>query len=86
MALWLFQRGLRYGRIATSWLLINLSAGVPTVLSVVVYHESLSLRKTLVLLLIVLSLALLWWDRKQDMDKAQTGDMLPVPGSVGEVD
>jgi drug/metabolite transporter (DMT)-like permease len=86
VALWLFQRGLRYGRIATSWLLINLSAGVPTVLSVVVYHESLSLRKTLVLLLIVLSLALLWWDRKQDMDKAQTGDMLPVPGSVGEVD
>jgi hypothetical protein len=37
-------------------------------------------------LLIVVSLALLWWDRKQDMDKAKSPDMLPVPGSVGEVD
>ena len=86
LALWLFQRGLRYGRIATSWLLINLSAGVPTVLSVVIYHEPLSTRRISVLLLIVVSLALLWWDRKQDMDKAQTGDMLPVPGSIGKVD
>jgi EamA domain-containing membrane protein RarD len=85
VALWLFQRGLRYGRIATSWLLINLSSGVPTVLSVVIYHEPLSLRKISVLVLIVLSLALLWWDRKQDMDKAQRPDMLPVPGSIGEV-
>jgi EamA domain-containing membrane protein RarD len=86
VALWLFQRGLRYGRIATSWLLINLSAGVPTVLSVVVYHEPLSPRKILVLLLIVLSLALLWWDRKQDMDKEESPDLLRVPGSIGEVD
>ena len=39
IALWLFQRGLRYGRIATSWLLINLSSAVPTALSVIVYHE-----------------------------------------------
>ncbi len=55
-------------------------------LSVVIYHEPLSTRRISVLLLIVLSLALLWWDRKQDMDKAQTGDMLPVPGSIGKVD
>lgn len=68
-ALWLFQHGLRYGRIATSWLLINLSAAVPTVLSVVVYHEPLSLRKLSVMILIVISLLLLWWDRKQDRDK-----------------
>ncbi len=69
-ALWLFQRGLRYGRIATSWLLINLSAAVPTALSVVVYHEPLSLRKMGIMLLIVISLVLLWWDRKQDRDKS----------------
>lgn len=79
-ALWLFQRGLRYGRIATSWLLINLSAAVPTVLSVVVYHEPLNLKKVSVLLLIVLSLLLLWWDRKQDRDKH-----VQVAGSGGEV-
>src|SRR5216684_4127025 len=37
-ALWLFQRGLRYGRIATSWLLINLSSAIATILSVIVYR------------------------------------------------
>ncbi len=82
-ALWLFQRGLRYGRIATSWLLINLSAAIPTVLSVVVYHEPLNLRKVCVMLLIVFSLLLLWWDRKQDRGKGQTAT---VPDPVAEVD
>ena len=70
-ALWLFQRGLRYGRIATSWLLINLSAAIPTVLSVVVYHEPMSSRKMSILLLVVISLVLLWWDRKQDRAKGE---------------
>jgi hypothetical protein len=63
-ALWIFQKGLRYGRIATSWLLINLSAGVPTVLSIIVYHEPLSWKKLLVLLLVAASLVLLWLDRR----------------------
>jgi drug/metabolite transporter (DMT)-like permease len=80
-ALWLFQRGLRYGRIATSWLLINLSAAIPTALSVVVYHEPLNLRKAGVLLLIVVSLLLLWWDRKQDLGK---GEAAAVPDPVSE--
>lgn len=72
LGLWLFQRGLRYGRISTSWLLINLSAAIPTVLSIIVYKEPLSLRRTLVLLMIVGSLLLLWWDRQKDrMKEAQ---------------
>src|SRR5436190_13379888 len=78
-ALWLFQRGLRYGRIATSWLLINLSAAVPTVLSVVVYREPLNPRKVIVLLLIVMSLVLTWWDRKQDRGKGEQPSVATVP-------
>ena len=85
-ALWLFQRGLRYGRIATSWLLINLSAAIPTGLSVAVYHEPLSLRKAGVLLLIVVSLLLLWWDRKQDQGKGENRPNAEVPDPVAEVD
>lgn len=85
-ALWLFQRGLRYGRIATSWLLINLSAAIPTLLSVVVYREKLSVRKVSVLLLIIASLVLLWWDRKQDRAKAQRTAVEGVHSSVGEVE
>jgi uncharacterized membrane protein len=64
LGLWLFQKGLRYGHIATSWLLVNLSAGIPTVLSIVFYHEELGWKRASVLLLIVVSLLLLWWDRR----------------------
>jgi drug/metabolite transporter (DMT)-like permease len=76
LALWFFQRGLRDGSIATSWLLINLSAGVPTVLSVVFYREAVGWKKIMVLLLIVISLLLLWWDRRGRMQEPET------PGSV----
>jgi drug/metabolite transporter (DMT)-like permease len=69
-AFWFFQRGLRYGKIATSWLLINLSAAVPTVLSIVIYHEPINKRKVAVLILIIISLLLLWKDRQQDEVKS----------------
>ena len=65
-AFWVFQRGLRHGKIATSWLLINLSAAVPTLLSILVYQEKINKRKVAVLFLIVISLLLLWKDRQQD--------------------
>lgn len=78
IALWLFQKGLRFGHIATSWLLINLSAGIPTVLSVIFYREPLSLRKAGVLLLVVASLLLLWWDRR-----SRPGGERLTCGSVG---
>ena len=86
IALWLFQRGLRYGRIATSWLLINLSAAVPTALSVIVYREKLGLRKAGVLVLIVISLLLLWWDRKQDRGKDESRGQEALADPVAEVE
>src|SRR5258708_36916707 len=79
IALWLFQRGLRYGRIATSWLLINLSSAVPTALSVIVYHEPLTLKKAIVLGLIVTSLLLLCWDRKHDREKGEQATVARCP-------
>ena len=63
VALWLFQKGLRHGHIVTSWLLINLSTAIPTVLSILVYREPLNPRKLFTLVLIAASLVLLWWDR-----------------------
>jgi drug/metabolite transporter (DMT)-like permease len=68
LGLWFFQQGLRYGRIATSWLLINLSAGVPTVLSMIFYREPFTLRKLCVFLLVIASLLLLWWDRRDHVE------------------
>jgi drug/metabolite transporter (DMT)-like permease len=84
-ALWLFQRGLRYGRIATSWLLINLSAAIPTVLSVVVYREPMKPRKVSILLLVVASLVLLWWDRRQDQAKGEELAIKNTSNAVHEV-
>jgi drug/metabolite transporter (DMT)-like permease len=59
-----FQHGVRYGKISTSWLVINLSTAVPTILSIVFYKEQVSLRRGLGLTLAVLALILLWLDRQ----------------------
>ncbi len=71
LGLWLFQRGLRHGHIATSWLLINLSSGIPTLLSLVVYREALTPRKLLAFGLVLVSLLLLWWDRRGQVPEAK---------------
>lgn len=62
LAIWVFQHGIRYGKIATSWVVINLSAVVPTVLSTIVYGESISVLKLTVLALIVAAIFLLYKD------------------------
>ena len=74
VALWLFQKGLRHGHIVTSWLLINLSTAIPTVLSILVYHEPLNPRKLFTLVLIGASLVLLWWDRIQTIGARSRGN------------
>ncbi len=39
IAILAFQAGVKHGNIATSWLAINLSAGIPTVASILIYDE-----------------------------------------------
>jgi drug/metabolite transporter (DMT)-like permease len=65
-ALWTFQEGIKYGKIATSWLIINLSAAIPTVLSILIYHETMSLKKIGILVMIVAAIILVWLDRLED--------------------
>lgn len=62
LAFWVFLYGLRFGKITTSWVFMNLSAAVPAVLSAVIYHEGIGVRKLLVLSLVVISILLLWRD------------------------
>jgi drug/metabolite transporter (DMT)-like permease len=66
VAILTFQHGIRFGRISTSWLLINLSLAVPTALSILIYHESVSLRRGLGLLLAVTALVILWLERVRE--------------------
>ena len=70
-----FQRGIRYGRISTSWLVINLSTIVPTVLSILVYHEVVSFRRALSLFLALVSLVLLWLDRRGEEKRPQPSNL-----------
>ena len=66
ISLWVFQYGIRFGKITTSWVIINLSAVVPTVASTVMYDEPLGARKLVILALIALAILLLWKDRQLD--------------------
>lgn len=68
IAILAFQAGIRHGDIATSWLAINLSSGVPTVASILIYHEPVGFARAVALCLIPVSMALLWKD-KRDAEK-----------------
>jgi drug/metabolite transporter (DMT)-like permease len=63
-AFWTFLYGLQFGKITTSWIFMNLSAVVPAALSVIIYNEKIALLKATVLGLVVLSILLLWKDKK----------------------
>jgi drug/metabolite transporter (DMT)-like permease len=64
IAILAFQAGIRHGDIATSWLAINLSSGIPTVASILIYHEPVGLKRAIALCLIPVSMALLWKDKR----------------------
>ncbi len=61
-----FQHGIRYGKISTSWLVINLSTAIPAFLSVIVYDECISWRRAMGLCLTGIALLLLWLDRRRE--------------------
>jgi drug/metabolite transporter (DMT)-like permease len=64
IAILALQTALRFGNISTSWLAINLSAGVPTLASILLYHEPMNVRKSVSLLLIAVAMFLLWKDKE----------------------
>jgi EamA domain-containing membrane protein RarD len=70
-ALWAFQEGLKHGKIATSWLIINFSAAIPTVGSILIYHEPVNLKKIGILGLIIVAIVLVWLDRLEDLRRQE---------------
>ena len=69
-----FMAGVRYGKISTSWLIVNLSAAIPAAGSLIFYHEPVSPRKMAVLVLAVASVFLLWKDKQAEEARlAQVG-------------
>jgi hypothetical protein len=64
IAILAFQAGIRHGDIATNWLAINLSSGLPTVASILIYHEPVGLQRAIALSLIPVSMPLPWKDKR----------------------
>jgi drug/metabolite transporter (DMT)-like permease len=64
-----FLAGIRYGKISTSWLIINLSAAIPAVGSLVLYHEQVNARKIAVVALAAIAVVLLWKDKQSEEAK-----------------
>lgn len=65
-----FQAGLKHGKISTSWVIVNLSLAVPTILSIIVYHETVSAVRLAAMILIVPALLLIWKDKQIDEQHA----------------
>jgi drug/metabolite transporter (DMT)-like permease len=76
LALWLFQKALPHGRIATGWLIVNLSSAVPTLFSVIVYGDPLGAWGAAGLALLLTCLACLWGERRAA--EAPLADSSPV--------
>jgi drug/metabolite transporter (DMT)-like permease len=66
LASWFFLRAIQFGKITTSWVVINLSAALPTIASTVLYKETLGVRKVAVLLLAGAAILLLWKDMQEE--------------------
>jgi len=72
-----FQIGVRYGRISTSWLIVNLSTLVPAILSLIVYQEwreQIRWQQPAALVLVIVSVFLLWRDKAVEIEKAHAPD------------
>jgi len=54
-----FQLSISIGKVTVGWLMMNLSAGIPAIVSIWVYHERLTLFKGVAFALIVISIGLL---------------------------
>jgi drug/metabolite transporter (DMT)-like permease len=68
-----FLAGLKYGKISTSWLIINLSSAVPAVASILLYGESVTLRKGAGLGVSAGALFLLYKDKQAEESEKVTG-------------
>jgi drug/metabolite transporter (DMT)-like permease len=61
-----FQSGLKYGKIATSWVIVNLSLALPTILSILIYKEPVGMVRLIAMILILPALLLIWKDKQLD--------------------
>jgi drug/metabolite transporter (DMT)-like permease len=70
LTLFIFQTALKYGKISTSWLIINLTAAVPVLISTLVFKERIGTTKAMGVGLVFAAMIMLWLDKRADLKKA----------------
>lgn len=70
LTLFAFQTALKYGKISTSWLIINLTGIVPVLMSLLIFKEKLNPSKQVAILLVFIAMVMLWMDKKKDLKLA----------------
>lgn len=68
VALVSFQSALRYGKISTSWLILQLSVSIPLLVSLVLYGERLNPAKVIGVGLVLLAIVMLWLDKRTERE------------------
>lgn len=66
-----FQVSMQMGEVTIPWLMMNLSTGVPAVVSIYAYHERLTPMKILALVLAVAAVLLLAWGQRVEQGNAE---------------
>jgi len=79
LAIFTFQSGLKFGKISTSWLVLNLSMSVPILISLFFYNEKLNWIKVVGIVLVLTAIVMMWRDKKMDLRKTGS-DAVMVSG------
>jgi len=73
-----FQVSISIGKVTVGWLMMNLSAGVPVVVSIWMYHERLTALKVAAFGLAICSILLLFWgqvmEKRSSREAPSKGD------------
>ncbi len=67
-----FQTSIRVGKITVAWLMMNLSAGVPAVVSIWKFREKLTTLKVAAFALVLVSIFFLFWGQKIEEHAAES--------------
>jgi drug/metabolite transporter (DMT)-like permease len=71
LAYFAFQTSIKIGKVTIGWLMMNLSSGVPAVVSIWIYRERLTPIKIVAFCLGLISILCLFWGQRIDQREAR---------------
>jgi len=71
VAYFAFQTSIKIGKVTVGWLMMNLSSGVPAVVSIWIYRERLTPIKIVAFCLGLISILCLFWGQRIDQREAR---------------